>query len=99
MAKYQYSALKNNNQIIKGEVEAATPREAREKIRLLGFVPTKIYTEETNTVVPVEQKIAEDNICNKNIKRLSLQEKIMFTTELQVLLSAGIPIIEALQTI
>ena len=99
MAKYQYSALKNNNQIIKGEVEAATPREAREKIRLLGFVPTKIYTEETNTAVPVEQKIAEDNICNKNIKRLSLQEKIMFTTELQVLLSAGIPIIEALQTI
>lgn len=31
MAKYQYSALKNNSQIIKGEVEAATPREAREK--------------------------------------------------------------------
>ena len=50
MAKYQYSALKNNSQIIKGEVEAATPREAREKIRLLGFVPTKIYTEETSKI-------------------------------------------------
>ena len=45
MAKYQYSALKNNNQIITGEIEAANPREAREKIRKLGFVPTKVYTE------------------------------------------------------
>lgn len=99
MAKYQYSALKNNNQIIKGEVDAATPREAREKIRLLGFVPTKIYTEETNIVEKSEQRISEDNIYGKQVKRLSLQEKIMFTSELQVLLSAGIPVIEALQTI
>lgn len=56
MAKYQYSALKNNSQIIKGEVEAATPREAREKIRLLGFVPTKIYTEETSIIGKIRRK-------------------------------------------
>lgn len=99
MAKYQYSALKNNSQIIKGEVEAATPREAREKIRLLGFVPTKIYTEETSIIEKSEERIFQDNIYGKQVKRLSLQEKIMFTSELQVLLSAGIPIIEALQTI
>lgn len=33
------------------------------------------------------------------IKRLSLQEKMLFTSELQVLLSSGIPIIEALHSI
>ena len=44
MAKYIYSALKTNNQIVKGEIEALNPREAREKIRELGFIPTKVYT-------------------------------------------------------
>ena len=50
MAKYKYSALKNNNNIINGEIEASNPREAREKIRELGFLPTKIYLEQSNEI-------------------------------------------------
>lgn len=98
MAKYQYSALKNNRQIIKGEVEASCAREAREKIRQLGFLPTKVYTEEA-IIEDYSQNSSTDDTADKKVKRLSLQEKIFFTSELQVLLSSGIPIVSALHTV
>ena len=49
MSKFHYMALKNNSEIVKGEVEASSLRDAREKIRLLGFVPTKVYMEDTSS--------------------------------------------------
>ena len=99
MAKFQYTALKNNNEIVKGEVEASSLREAREKIRLLGFVPTKVYMEDflqgsyDNSTVA----LAKNNLTD--VTFLSLKDKINFTNELEVLLSAGIPILEALESI
>lgn len=41
MTIYSYIALKNNKDIVKGKVDAADLREARESIRKLGFIPTK----------------------------------------------------------
>lgn len=95
MAKFQYTALKGRTQIIKGEMEALNIHEAREKILKLGFTPTKVYMENVNSSYAPQTHLAED----KKITFLSLQEKIMFTSELQVLLSAGIPILEALNSI
>ena len=100
MAKYLYNALKDNKQIVKGEIEASDLREAREKIRRLGFIPTKIYTEYSDELQAetFQSKIAVSG--NKpKVTFLSLDEKFSFTSELEVLLSSGIPIIEALQTI
>ncbi len=100
MAKYQYNALKGNKQIVKGEVEAENYREAREKIRQLGFVPTKVYIEDgaDNQFVSGYES-NEIPATNEKIKFLSLQEKITFTSELEVLLTAGIPILEALHSL
>ena len=100
MARYFYNALKDNKQIIKGEIEASDLREARDKIRQLGFIPTKVYTEYANKV-PVNSSDAQikDPVKKSKITFLSLEEKISFTSELEVLLSSGIPIVEALQTI
>lgn len=98
MAKYQYIALQNNTKLVKGEIEASTPREARERIRLLGFVPTKVYTEEISQN-EILSNLQNNNFYNKKINYLSLKDKISFTSELQVLLLSGIPILEALQTI
>ena len=81
MAKFQYSALKNNSQIISGEIDAANYREAREKIRQLGFVPTKVYTEETALSAPEQVEINKNQVSGKKIKHLSLQEKNIFTSE------------------
>ena len=46
MAVYNYVALKNNKDVVKGKVEAANLKQARENVRKLGFLPTKIYEEE-----------------------------------------------------
>ncbi len=100
MGKYFYSALKNNKQIIKGEIEAASPREAREKIRQLGYIPTKVYIE--NYDISGETMVHNNvspTYSAKRIKNLSLNDKILFTSELQVMLSSGIPILEALHVI
>lgn len=100
MARFEYKALKNNNQIVNGSVEASSFREARAKIRQLGFVPTKVYTEENleqHSDSSNEQKTLSAQ--GLKVKRLSLQEKIMFTSELAVMLSAGIPILEALHSL
>ena len=94
MAIYNYIALKNNKDIVKGKVDAEDLREARENIRKLGFIPTKVYEE--------KGKGGEDptkNIKKAALKRLGLQERIDFTSTMQILAQAGIPIIESLMFI
>jgi type II secretory pathway component PulF len=94
MSKYRYKALKDNTEIVDGEIEANSLREARELIRKLGFIPTKIYTETTKEdfkIVPTEPDTA--------VKSLTLQQKITFTSELEIMLSSGISILEALESI
>ena len=99
MVKFKYSALKDKTQIVTGEVEASSPREARQKIRQLGFLPTKVYTEEAVLEDHVEYKKNTVSPDGKRVNRLSLQEKIMFTSELEVMLAAGIPILDALHSL
>lgn len=89
MAIYNYVALRNNKDIVKGKTEANTLREARENIRKLGFIPTKIFEEVQNE--QVEQKVDA-----KRIQKLSLEDKIDFTSTFQILIQSGIPVIEAL---
>ena len=94
MTKFKYTALKDNKTLIDGEIEAVDLRDARDKIRVLGFLPTKVYSEEVNN-----EQIQYTPVQNINAPHLSLSQKISFTSELQVLLSAGIPIIDALHNI
>lgn len=90
MAVYNYIALKNNKDIVKGKIEGATLKEARDNVRKLGFLPTKIYEEnKTNT----DNKI---DVVAKRINKLGLQELIEFTSTFQILAQSGIPVIESL---
>ncbi len=93
MVKYFYRALKNQKELVTGYVEAHTQREARDAVRKMGFLPTYIYEE---NLKPHEQ--------NKNLKKHSgikftISDKIVFTSELQVLLSSGISILESLESV
>lgn len=99
MAKYYYSALKDNKLLVKGEIEALNPREAREKIRQLGFLPTKIYMEEQEIPSQIPSESASYGISDTSVTGLSLNDKINFTSQLQVMLSSGISILDALQAI
>lgn len=96
MAIYNYVALKNNKDIVKGKVEAGDLREARDNIRKLGFIPTKVYEERGKGD---EKTIDPADIKRGNLKKLGLQDRIDFTSTLQILAQSGIPIIESLMFI
>ncbi|MDD3436109.1 MAG: type II secretion system F family protein [Candidatus Gastranaerophilales bacterium] len=88
MTIYNYVALKNNKDVVKGKVEANNLKEARQNIRGLGFLPTKIYE---------EAKAETDNkVEAKKLQVLGLQDRIDFTSTFQILAQSGIPVIESL---
>ncbi len=93
MAIYNYVALKNNKDIVTGKVEAESLRDARDSVRKLGLLPTKV-TEEN--LKKDDQKV--DNSPG-TMKSLGLQDRIEFTSTLQILAQSGIPIIESLMFI
>lgn len=87
MPIYNYTALKNNKEVVKGKIEAQSHKEARAIIRKMSLLPTQI-AEDT--------KDASTSIVAKKIQKMSLQDKIDFTSTFQILVQSGIPVIEAL---
>ena len=85
MPVYSYVALKRGKEVIKGEITASNLKDAREVIRKMGLVPTKIL--EFNET---KQKKGP------GLASLSLKEKIDFISTLQILLQSGIPAVESL---
>lgn len=71
MTIYNYIALKNNKDIVKGKVNAEDLREARESIRSLGFIPTKVYEEKLKV-----KKIVKKRPKSKVVKLKNLACKI-----------------------
>ena len=95
MPTYNYTALKNNKDVISGKIDAADINEARAGIKKLGFTPISI----------IDEKQSEVNLKNRAktalapLPTLGLQDKIEFTSTMQILVQAGIPIIESLMFI
>lgn len=87
MTVYNYVALKNNKEIVRGKIEAENHKEARMIIRGMSLLPTQIVE---------ETKEDDKKIVAIKLSRMSLQDKIDFTSTLQILLQSGIPVIEAL---
>lgn len=97
MTIYNYTALKEgSNELVKGKVEASDMRGARQAVRELGLIATDIV-EEGNFAV--EQKKKKDKKAAGKMPKLGLAEQIDFTSTMQILSAAGIPIIEALMFI
>ena len=94
MTIFSYVALKNNRDVVKGKVEANDLRSAREAIRQLGFVPTKVYEEKARA--SIDEKAVKKEFSVSKMKKLGLGDKINFTSTLQILAQSGIPIIESL---
>ena len=85
MPIYSYQALKAGKEVVKGEVTASNLKDARDIIRKMGLVPTKI-----------SEFIDSKTKKGTNIGSLSLAEKIDFISTLQILLTSGIPAVESL---
>lgn len=85
MPIYTYEALKAGKEVVKGEVTASNLKDAREVVRKMGLVPTRI-----NEYIEGKSK------SSFSAKKLSLSEKIDFISTLQILLQSGIPAVESL---
>ena len=85
MPIYSYEAIKSGKEVVKGEVTASNLKDARDIIRKMGLVPTKI-----NEFIDSKTKKST------GVSALSLSEKIDFISTLQILLSSGIPAVESL---
>ena len=85
MTIYNYKALKDNNEVVGGKIEADDIKTARENIRKLGLIPTKVF-EESEKVAAAKVKLSP----------LSLQELVDFTSTFQTLIQTGVPLIEGL---
>ncbi|MDD3238009.1 MAG: type II secretion system F family protein [Candidatus Gastranaerophilales bacterium] len=89
MPVYNYIALKNNSEVVKGKIEADDTRQARQQIRQLGYVPTKVYDTASNSSQQQTVNVAK-------LQSLSLKEKIDFTSTFRTLHKAGLPVVESL---
>ena len=99
MANFTYTAYRVNNpkSIESGRLEADNALEARNLLRQKGLVPTSL------NAVEGYNNSALQKIVNKGrdsgvvvMPKLTLNQRVDFTTTIHALLSAGVPIIEAL---
>ncbi|MBO7671815.1 type II secretion system F family protein [bacterium] len=95
MSLFNYKALKNNKDIINGKIEAQDINEAREAIKRLGYTPISIVSDKQNQ----NAKSRRSKVALSTIPTLNLQDKIEFTSTMQILIQSGIPIIESLMFI
>ena len=107
MPSYTYTAFREDDKknIEIGTIDADSTAEARQQLRKKGLIPTTIKVvsgtenegglsanknDTSNSLKPG----AKDS--KKSLPRLSLGQRIDFTTTIHALLSAGVPILEAL---
>ena len=92
MAIFNYTAIKNGSEQVKGKLSASSIKEARAQIRENGLIPVQISEE--NLAKNVKENT--EKVKTKRLLPLSLSEKIDLTSSLQILIQAGIPTVEAL---
>ncbi|MCR5266524.1 MAG: type II secretion system F family protein [Cyanobacteria bacterium RUI128] len=92
MPVYNYVGLNKKGEVVKGKVEAANPKEARQNVKELGFLPTKVTTDSSNAPTAGELHTKGHSA----LQSLTLKEKIDFTSTFLTLNRAGVPIIESL---
>jgi general secretion pathway protein F len=79
MAIYTYRATTLSGEVLEGAIEAADQKAAVERLKLSGLIPLKVFT-------------AQEGLKRKLVGRSSRADLLTFTTELSVLLSAGLPL-------
>ena len=92
MTIFNYTAIKNGSEQVKGKLSAANIKDARAQIRENGLIPIQINEENLAKSV----KESNEKSGAKKLSPLSLGEKIDLTSSLQILIQAGIPTVEAL---
>ena len=100
MPSFTYTAFRQDDRknIEVGKIDADNMAEARQLLRQKGLIPTSInIISGTEKKVPTgKAKIKTKSQEDKGLPKLSLNQRIDFTTTIHALLTAGVPILEAL---
>ena len=94
MAKFAYEAKAANGKDIRGEIEATNEAEARVKLRAQRMVPLRLVV--VNDKAKGGSKGPGIALGGRRVKAKDLQ---IFTRQLATLLSSGIPILQAIDTL
>ncbi len=92
MVKYNYRAKKGLQEIVSGTIEAASEKEAIEKISALGYLP--VHLEENKG--PAQASILTTP---KSYGRIGSGQITIFSRQLASLLKSGVPILSAINII
>jgi len=95
MATFVYEAMDSQGKEIKSEIEAASEKEANEKIRQLNFYPTKVIAKGGGAAAPtaVARKRGGISLSFGVSSKLLCQ----FTRQFATLMDAGLPIVRTLE--
>lgn len=89
MALFNYQALNKQGKKIKGTIDAVSPEFAREQLVKSGLYPIHITA--------IEQINGRGNFITRLFsRRISVNDKILFTKQLAILLKSGVPLLQAL---
>ncbi|OGV25363.1 MAG: type II secretion system protein GspF [Legionellales bacterium RIFCSPHIGHO2_12_FULL_37_14] len=85
MPNFYYEAIEKNGTMVKGTIKADSANMAKEHLRAQGHIPTLLKEQRPRTMFSI------------SLERFTQQDLALATRQLATLLSAGIPIEEALQ--
>ncbi len=100
MAFYNYEALKDGKERVRGKLEATSEREARELLRQQSLLPVRIsevggVKVAANVDVKTKKKTKKPKK-RKPVSKLSMREKIDFTNIMYTFSKSGISMVESL---
>ncbi|MGE5308165.1 MAG: type II secretion system F family protein [Deltaproteobacteria bacterium] len=93
MTTFSYRAKNGPSDVVEGKIEAASEKEAIEKISLKGLIPITLRQDEGKAEAPAAPSRQTEQV------RLSSRQVTVLTRQLATLLKAGVPILRALRII
>lgn len=94
MAAFTYKAMDSKGKIVKGIIEADSPRLVRQQLREKGLTPTDI-----SLVGGRGTKEKKVSLTTRLFKRVQSSDLTLLTQQLATLLEAGLPVEETLQAV
>ncbi|MCK4993780.1 MAG: type II secretion system F family protein [Candidatus Omnitrophica bacterium] len=98
---FNYSAIDGDGKALSGQIEASNLNDALSKIRQMGIFPSHVIavdeqTASRNILIAIIEKL---NFPKQGVAKFKLDDRVVFTRQLAVLLNAGLPLVKGLQTL
>ncbi len=95
MAVYEYKGFDAGGKDVGGIVDADSPKSARNKLRKQGLFPTEVWAQKAGKATRSKGASVEVDF-SRFFQRVKVQDIATMTSQMSTLLSAGIPMVEAL---